>query len=199
MAEDDEYPFWFRRWWRRRPFFTGFFDEFDRMIEEMFERAFSEIPKDLIREKKLPDGSKIREVGPIVYGYSMTIGPDGKPKIQEFGNIRPSFKSTPFGISRPKFEVSEQREPLVDVIEEDKAIKVVAELPGVEKEDINLNCTERTLTISVDTERRKYYKELDLPAEVDPKSAKAKYKNGVLEVTLNKKKPKPSGEQISIE
>lgn len=28
------------------------------------------------------------EMGPFVYGYSMTIGPDGKPKVREFGNIR---------------------------------------------------------------------------------------------------------------
>lgn len=37
-------------------------------------------PKDLIKEYETPEGGKVREVGPIVYGYSMTIGPDGKPK-----------------------------------------------------------------------------------------------------------------------
>ena len=44
-------------------------------------------PKELVREDQTPDGKKVREVGPIVYGYSMTIGPDGKPKVREFGNI----------------------------------------------------------------------------------------------------------------
>ncbi|MFQ6077039.1 MAG: Hsp20 family protein, partial [Candidatus Bathyarchaeia archaeon] len=62
-----------------------------------------------------------------------------------------------------------------------------AELPGVEKDDIELHATERGLTISVDTESRKYYKELKLPAEVEPSSAKSSYRNGVLEVTLTKK------------
>ncbi len=70
--------------------------------------------------------------------------------------------------------------------EEEEVIKVVAEVPGVEKDDINLNASERKLIISVDTPQRKYYKEVDLPAEVDPKSTKASYKNGVLEVVLKK-------------
>ena len=39
---------------------------------------------------RLKEGGKVREVGPIVYGYSMTIGPDGKPRIREFGNVKPT-------------------------------------------------------------------------------------------------------------
>ncbi|MGD8505478.1 MAG: Hsp20/alpha crystallin family protein, partial [Candidatus Bathyarchaeota archaeon] len=141
----------------------------------------------------------VRELGPFVYGYNMTIGPDGKPKIQEFGNVKPSLKPAPFGISKPRLDVREEREPLVDLMATDKEVKVIAELPGVEKEDIKLHGTEDTLTISVDTPKRKYYKELELPAKVDPKSAKTSYKNGVLEVTLKKtEKKKPKGEPIEI-
>ncbi|MEM2875889.1 MAG: archaeal heat shock protein Hsp20 [Candidatus Bathyarchaeia archaeon] len=199
MTEDESFTSWFRKWWRRTPFFSGLFDELDRMLGEVFVWALSDVPKSLIREKVLPDGSKIREVGPIVYGYSVIVGPDGKPQIREFGNVKPSLEPTPLGLSRPKLKVSEQREPLVEVIEDASTISVVAELPGVEKKDIDLTCTERLLSISADTEARKYFKELKLPAEVDPKSAKAKYRNGVLEVILNKSKPKPAGERISIE
>ena len=59
---------------------------------------------------------------------------------------------------------------------------------------------EDTLTISVDMPQRKYYKELEMPENVDPKSAKTNYKNGVLEVTLKKTKAKkkPKGEPIEI-
>jgi HSP20 family protein len=42
-------------------------------------------------------------------------------------------------------------------------------VPGVEKLDIHLNGTEIVLTISVNIPQRKYYKEVDLPAKVDPK------------------------------
>src|SRR4030067_3709684 len=103
----------------------------------------------------------------------MTIGPDGKPQIQEFGNVKPSLKPEPFGQRRPRLDVKEEREPLVDVVSTNNEIKVVVELPGVDKQDIKLHGTEKTLTISVDTSKRKYYKEEELPPPVDPKKAQS--------------------------
>jgi HSP20 family protein len=88
---------------------------------------------------------------------------------------------------------------LVDVFSEDGSIKVVAELPGVEKQDIKLHATPKTLTSSVDTPQRKYYKEIELPEEVETETAKAIYRNGVLEVTLKKTGKKPKGEPIKID
>lgn len=195
--EDEEYPSWFRR--KRFPFFgSWFFEDIDRMFREMekameeeFKIFTSKVPKDYVRERKLPDGSIVRELGPFVYGYSIKIGPDGKPEIREFGNVKPSK----FG---PR--VKEEREPLVDIVETDREIHIVAELPGVEKEDIKLHGTEDTLTISVETPQRKYYKEIKLPAKVKVKEAKTQYKNGVLEVIMPKmEEGKPKGEPIKIE
>ena len=203
------FPEWFRRRMRRSPYFRSwFFGDIEDMfkdMEEMMEREFKEfstrVPKDLVRERKLPDGSTIREWGPFVYGYSMTIGPDGKPKIREFGNVKPSLKPEAFGLTRPSLDIKEEREPLVDVVDANSEIKVVAELPGVEKEDIKLHGTENTITISVDTPKHKYFKEIPLLTRINPKEAKTIYKNGVLEVTIPKikEKKKPSGEPIRIE
>jgi len=203
------FPEWFRRRMRRSPYFRSwFFGDIEDMfkdMEEMMEREFKEfstrVPKDLVRERKLPDGSTIREWGPFVYGYSMTVGPDGKPKIREFGNVKPSLKPEALGLTRPSLDIKEEREPLVDVLDTDGEIKVVAELPGVEKEEIKLHGTEDTLTISVDTPKRKYFKEIPLPTRTNPKEAKTVYKNGVLEVTIPKikEKKKPHGEPIEIE
>ena len=199
LSNDD----WWSRWLRRRrlPFFSGFedFDEVFREMEERMKREFEELskraPRDLVRERVLPNGSKVRSWGPFVYGYSMTIGPDGKPQVREFGNVKPETRR-----GRPSIGISEKREPLVDVLETNGEVRVVAELPGVEKKDIKLYGTDNTLTISVDIPQRKYYKEVELPSEIDPKQAKSTYKNGVLEVTLQKrKKEKPKGEQIKIE
>ncbi len=78
-------------------------------------------------------------------------------------------------------------------------MKVVAELPGVEKPDIAVECDGRTLTLKVDTEKRRYYKRLDLPAEVDPDTSKASYKNGVLELVLTRKTKGPKPKQIQID
>jgi HSP20 family protein len=157
------------------------FDEFDRlegMMDEMMSKAF-ETPTE-----------KAKAYRPYVYGFSMSIGPEGKPVIREFGNVQKS-RSGP--------QIREEREPLVDVMEEAKDVVIVAELPGVEKNDMHLHTTEDHLTVSVDTPKRKYHKELALPASVDPKSAQASYKNGVLEVRLKKLAEKPlKGEKIFV-
>jgi len=204
---DEDLPDWLRRR-RRRPFFGDWFgdvDEIMREMEEFMQREYKEfterLPKDFVRERRLPNGSTVKEWGPFVYGYSMTIGPDGKPQIREFGNVKPSTKPEPFGLRRPKIDIKEEREPLVDVISTDGEVKVVAELPGVDKNDIKLYGTEKILNISVDTAQRKYYKEVELPVSVNPKTAKSVYKNGVLEVTLTKIKEekKPKGEPLKIE
>jgi HSP20 family protein len=205
----EHFPEWFRRRMRRSPYFRSWFfkdvEDMFKDIEEMMEREFKEfstrVPKDLVRERKLPDGSTVREWGPFVYGYSMTIGPDGKPKIREFGNVKPSSKPEAFGLTKPSLDIKEEREPLVDVVDANGEIKVVAELPGVEKEDVKLHGTEDTLTITVDTPKRKYFKEISLATRINPKEAKTKYKNGVLEITIPKikEKKKPSGAPIKIE
>jgi HSP20 family protein len=201
MSEDR-----FERWWRKRrfPFFLDpfrsvfeideYFKEVEKMFEEMFKEVQTQVPRELVREKKLPSGGFVREIGPFVYGYSITIGPDGKPKIREFGNVRPKLAP------KPEVKISQQREPLVDVIEEENAIKVIAELPGINKEDINLECVDKMLRISAQSAERKYYKEVELPTEVEAESAKASYKNGILEVIIKKKEGvKEKGKSIKIE
>jgi HSP20 family protein len=196
-SNDEDYPEWFRR--RRGPLSKGpFFGDIDRMFREMekmmeeeFKNFTEKIPKDYVKERKLPDGSTVKEWGPFVYGYSMKIGPDGKPEIREFGNIKKSLKGP---------QVKEEREPLVDIVETNGEVRVVVELPGVEKSDIKLHGTEDSLTISVDTPHYKYYKEVTLPIKVKVKDAKSAYKNGVLEVVLPKAEAakKPKGEAINI-
>lgn len=188
-----DYPDWFKRR-RRFPFFfediDDVFREMEKMMEEEFKSFTSRVPKGYVRERKLPDGRTVHEWGPFVYGYSMTVGPDGKPHVREFGNLQPGRRGVP--------EIREEREPLVDVVSTDNEVKVVAELPGVEKGDIKLRGTESKLIISVDTPERKFFKEVELPARADPKKAKTRYNNGVLEVTMPKTEKKEEGEPIRI-
>jgi HSP20 family protein len=183
----------------RLPFFgEGFFDDIDRLTEEMLRDASQRAPKELVRERKAPDGSTIREIGPIVYGYSMKVGPDGRPVVREFGNLKaPQTRGLRAGI--PRIELADSREPLVDVIDQGDSVKVVAELPGVDKSEIKLNCDGKTVTLSVDTAERRYYKQEPLGSDVDPDTARATYKNGVLEVTLSKARPTVRGRALPIE
>ena len=93
MASDEPFPEWFSRRGRRWPLgWTDkwFSDDFDESFEPLLQDMAKGIPKDLMTETKLPDGSIVRQYGPLVYGYSISIGPDGKPVIQEFGNIKPT-------------------------------------------------------------------------------------------------------------
>ncbi|MGP8069187.1 MAG: archaeal heat shock protein Hsp20 [Candidatus Bathyarchaeia archaeon] len=202
MSSDEFLPEWFRsRRGRQSPFgwMDRWFSDVDEMFGNMFQDMLKGMPKDMMTERKLPDGSTVKQYGPFVYGYSMSIGPDGKPNVQEFGNVKPSRRPGAFGIQQPALEPKETREPLVDVINEQAQVRVVAELPGVEKSDIKTSINEDQLTIKVDSPTQKYYKEVKLPTGVDPDSSRASYNNGVLEITLRKLQPRPKGKEIKID
>src|SRR3954452_5473926 len=95
--------------------FRGF-DDMQREINRIFNNLSTNAPKELVREYETQEGGKVREVGPIVYGYSMTIGPDGKPRIREFGNVKPTSAGRSMDrIGRSKPQISAEREPLSDV------------------------------------------------------------------------------------
>lgn len=111
-----------------------------------------------------------------VYGVSVRVGIGGEPHIERFGNIR-STREGP--------EVVDVREPLIDVFDEDTEIVVVAELPGVKEEAIDLEVRGDVLALSSSGERR-YAKEVLLPSPVDPASLRRSFKNGLLELRLKK-------------
>ncbi|HZD81628.1 MAG TPA: archaeal heat shock protein Hsp20 [Nitrososphaeraceae archaeon] len=185
--------------------FRGF-DQMRREMERQFEEQFKDIeniaPKDLVREYETPEGGKVREVGPIVYGYSMTIGPDGKPKVREFGNVRSSspLRGGGGGSSFARPLISSEREPLADVTTTDKEVKVIVEMPGVNKENIRVNAYNNSVEITTDKEKRKYREVVEIPPETDIETATSTYKNGILEITFKKKEQaKPKGKQIRIE
>lgn len=200
---------------RMMDWYRGFFDmdpfrEFDKMEREM-DNVFGRLsdiqtnaPKELVREYQTPDGSTVREVGPLVYGYSMTIGPDGKPKIREFGNVKShnqlGVAHTVGNSINASEQISATREPLVDVNTTDKEVKVVLEIPGVKKEDIHINIFDQSIDLTVNNPQRKYHKTIDLPNEANIETAKSTYQNGILEIVFNKKTDtKPKGKEIKIE
>jgi HSP20 family protein len=74
----------------------------------------------------------------------------------------------------------------VDVHEYDDRITVIADLPGVEKSDIDLKCDGRIVSIDAASDSRSYDERIRLPARVDEHSAEATYNNGVLEVTFDR-------------
>jgi len=178
---------------RRREGEEDPFERMTRLFREIFEE-FDEEVRRLLREMERIsefDERGLRSlVGkPYVWGFEIVVGPDGVPRIKEFGNIRRVGRA-------PK--ITEEVEPLVDVMEEDDRVRVVVELPGVEKDKISLKASGRKLIIKA-SNHKKYYKEIDLPAEVDTSTAKANYRNGVLEVELRKRREEREEREIKVE
>lgn len=197
-------PFdWFNRFFGNRTFGrrNSLFEGFDEMRREM-EREFDEnlrdienkVPKDLIREYVTEDGAKVREIGPLVYGSTTTIGPNGKPIVREFGNVKPRMRagSTP--------NILSERQPLSEVSTTDKEVKITVELPGVSKEQIKIDAYDSQVEIKTEDPNRKYHEVIDLPAEVDIDNVKSTFVNGLLEITFNKKsKDKAKSKSIRID
>ncbi|MFQ5814463.1 MAG: archaeal heat shock protein Hsp20 [Anaerolineae bacterium] len=111
-----------------------------------------------------------------VYGFSVRMGLGGTPTVDHFGNIRATDEGP---------VVAEEREPLVDVFDEGELILVVAELPGVNKDDVEIEVQDDILSLSARGER-KYAKEILLPSLVDADTMETTYRNGILEVRLRK-------------
>ena len=130
----------------------------------------------------------------IITKPCLSLSFDGKPKVREFGNIKSPFS----GGGKPL--VSSEREPLADVTTTDKEVNVVVEMPGVGKENIMINAYDNSIEVSTTGTDRKYHEVIDLPEETDIETARSTYKNGILEITFNKKqKTKPEGKHINIE
>lgn len=123
------------------------------------------------------------------YGYTMFCGPDGIPHTREFGNA----------IGEHAMNNNMLREPLTDVVLDGNLVRITVELPGVSKEDIQLEGSKDSVTISVNTDTKSFRKDLALPCEVDPDSAKAEYNNGILEILIDSKESKPKGKRIAIQ
>ena len=150
---------WFNRFFgtnwpfsRRTNPFEGFEEmrrEMEREFEENLRDIEDKVPKDLIREYVTEDGAKVKEIGPLVYGSTTTIGADGKPIVREFGNIRPRMKAG--GFSRPR--ILSERQPLSQISTTDKDVKVAIELPGVSKEQIKINANDNQVDIKPKTQK----------------------------------------------
>lgn len=162
-----------------------FDDGFDRIFKRM-SSSFFDID-DIFEEFKKSDSN----AGPIYYGYTMTVGPNGKPVLKEYGNVKPGLLPT-----------SDNREPIVDVIvdEKEKQMKLVAEMPGVEKTDVKILVQDKLVDISAEHGEKKYHTKVPINHKVDENSAKASYKNGILELVFKLiEDTKPKGKKVEVE
>ncbi len=164
-----------------------------RIFEEM-DKEFAEAEEMLNRVFRTAHERPESVNGPYFYGYQITVGPDGKPHVREFGNVKPTAKGL--------VEQSGLREPLVDttVDEKENRLIITAEMPGVTKQDIKVSITENSVTIHAEKGDKKYHTEIPSNTELDDKSAKATYANGILELKIKMKEPaKPKATEVKVE
>ena len=163
---------------------TSFFDtEIDRIFKSMSSSFFD--VNDAFEEVKGNFNS-----GPLFYGYTMTVGPDGKPSVQEYGNVKPDCP-----------HISDAREAIVDTIvdEKEKVVKLIAEMPGVEKTDVKILVDKNVVGITAERGEKKYHCKVPLQHKVDENSAKATYKNGILQLVFKLVLEKQTGKRVEVE
>ena len=179
----------------------GDFDVFSDNFMKRIQREFDEIEK-AVKSGKLKgewDTGRIDE--PNAKGYIIRGRFWSDQPLNPFEPSEPfrplprhPMPERPFGL--PETAFSEVREPLTDVFEEEKAVKLYVELPGEEKDDIQLNVAEGKAEVKA----KKFHKVVDIPAKnIDIEKASSKYKNGVLEVTIPRKEiPENEKKRIDI-
>jgi HSP20 family protein len=170
--------------------------KFSRGILEDIDTEFEEVANMLNRVFQT-----VREGGPssiahfpYCYGYQLRVGPDGKPKVREFGNVRPSVRGL--------IEQTGIGEPMVDtaINKKENTLTITAEMPGVTKQDIKVNVADGFVSIHAEQAEKKYHIDIPVNTQLDDGSAKATYSNGILELKIKlKEDPKLKGREVKVE
>lgn len=92
-----------------------------------------------------------------------------------------------------------ERVPMADGSKGDKEIKVIVEMPGITKQDIQVKVLDGSLQVlTTENEKRKYQRAIEMPSKADFENAKSTYSNGIQEITF-KKESKPEGIEIQVD
>ena len=148
--------------------FGSFGIDFDRFNERM-RRMFEKIARD-------PEANTM---GPFVYGFTYKTDQNGRPLFQEFGNV-PGVRMP--GVSQ-NIE-KDVREPITDMNTDASNIYITYELPGINKNDIDLKVSELNVILNVSSGPRKYFKEIESEYKLKPDTTEAKFVNGILDVKV---------------
>ena len=151
--------------------FGGIFKGISNLID--MASKLSEEAGEIKKEGEIKLGKEIKGM----YGFNIRTMVGGKPVIETFGNI----KKTPKGPV-----VEEEREPVVDIFDEEDHILIVVELPGVSENDINFELRGDILKLSAEAGDRKYSKEILVSSKVRKGKIESSYKNGILKIKLIK-------------
>jgi HSP20 family protein len=166
--------------WKNPRIGRSLFEEMDREFaeaEHMLNGMFRIVP-DIV-----PSGINLEDF-PYYYGYQITIGPNGRPKINEFGNVKLGSKGFVDNVLNKK----------------QNTLTITAEMPGVDKENINVNVTGQHVTLHAEKGDKKYHADIPIDINLDESTTKAVFLNGILELKIKlKENSRPKGKAIKVE
>jgi HSP20 family protein len=173
---------WFRRF-DSRYFADDLFTDFEE-VEKEFEDIFMDIkaPKEIMIDYETQEDVGVGGFSSFVYGYSMTVELDDKPRVSN----RSSKKRKGISVDNGP-QITSEREPLAEINVYDKEVKVVLEMPGLSKEHIKIQAYKNSVEVSSDHPQRKY-QVIDIPRVADINTIRSTYKNGILEIVFKKKR-----------
>ena len=156
----------------------GVFPGLDRLIQgleksEAFRERLRAIDAEL--EARLRS-EPLKRVEEGVRWSPFQTGPSGRTMVRK----PPPAKRRPPITER---EEAVSKEPPVDIFDEETHLKIVAELPGIEEEDVEIDLHGARLVIAANTAAHKYRKEIALPYAPEGKVERL-YRNGILELKL---------------
>jgi HSP20 family protein len=163
----------------RRKKLDEFFGDFDK-IEEMIEQMVDEL-------SKMENGEKDGKPGS--FGFSVSVSPDGKIGLESLGDVKIEVDAQEQNVPKQK--------PLVQTVDSMTEFVVTIALPWAKKENIAINAASGKLMITASNESEKIRHTVPLRNDIDEKSAKAGFKNGILEIKFSKLVPE--GNAIRIE
>ena len=149
--------------------FGGILKGLGSLVERLGEMA--ETSHEIIKTGEI-SGKELKGI----YGFSIKVGLGNEGiKVEPFGNIHKDKIS-----GQPVVE--EIREPIVDLFEEENHLLIVAEMPGIGKEDIRVDLKDDILNLYAEHENKKYCKEILLPGTYRRENITISCNNGVVEI-----------------
>ena len=177
--------------------FNKIFQEFDKIMKRLQEIDTSNQES---QSGQLKGGWDIKQIDePNIKGYVIRGQFWSDQPVKPYDPFNPTNpferRPTPQRSFRPETLTSkETREPLTDIFQEKKAIKIYVELPGEEKDNIQLNVTKGKVEIKA----KNFYKMIQVPRNVDVEKASSKYNNGILTIVIPKDETTPEDKKQRI-
>lgn len=142
----------------------------------------NKIVQDIVSNQRYGTGN-----GPSVYSFNIRLDRNDVPVVRSVQGVNPQQSAAS----------SRQKEPLIDIIEKKDYVILIAEMQGIGKNKIALIASAASVRITSSDANRVYDRIVTLPSGVDPKSAAARYNNGILEITF--RKARYEGKEIKIQ